>query len=432
MKKMISLSIMLFVLVGLACSQPFDTLRMMHYNILSYRTTNGLCNASNNNPDAKDAGIATIIQHEDPDIITFNEVGAGTNNIFALWNGALNTGGIDKYETVNNFNTNSNLGNILFYNGDKLGFLDQGTIEEAANGNQLVRLIDVYQLYYKDPKLATTTNADTVKLYVFVAHLKAGSGSSNETQRNQAANAIISYISTNNLQSANVILAGDLNVYDGDEPAFETLTTNGDASLEFHDPVNLVGPWNNNSSYGLVHTQSTRSSNTNGGCYSGGGMDDRFDFILANSAVMDATNGMSYEPFSYKILGQDGNRLNGTVSSPANFAAPAPVIDALYNTSDHLPVLMNLLVQQLTTTSIRELKPVPARVQQPITDVLRIFIEDRQDAQLEVYTALGNLVHQATLQPGSNSLSLGLKPGIYLLRITAKNRSQTVIKSIQI
>ena len=76
-----------------------------------------------------------------------------------------------------------------------------------------------------------------------------------------------------------VLFAGDLNIYTSTEPAYIELLdpTN---PIVLVDPIDTPGAWNNNEDFTAVHTQSTRTSSGPFGAGAGGGLDDRFDFIL--------------------------------------------------------------------------------------------------------------------------------------------------------
>ena len=101
------------------------------------------------------------------------------------------------------------------------------------------------------------------------------------------------------------------------------------------DPISTPGNWHNSSSYSLVHTQSTRSSNESDGGASGG-MDDRFDQLLISS-------GFDYIEDSYTSFGNDGNHFNSSINSGNNSAVSNSMANALYNASDHLPVYMDII-----------------------------------------------------------------------------------------
>jgi hypothetical protein len=51
---------------------------------------------------------------------------------------------------------------------------------------------------------------------------------------------------------------------------------------------------------------------------------------------------LSYIPNSYQSFGQDGNHFNLSYNNITNDVVPPYINDALYNMSDHLPVIMEL------------------------------------------------------------------------------------------
>ena len=102
-----------------------------------------------------------------------------------------------------------------------------------------------------------------------------------------------------------------------------------------------VGSWNNNSQFAQFHTQSTR---TDGGCFSGGGLDDRFDFILFSDEISVGEQKIRYIDQSYYAVGNDGRHFNQYINQNGNSAVSEEVAQALYDASDHLPVAMRLVV----------------------------------------------------------------------------------------
>lgn len=82
----------------------------------------------------------------------------------------------------------------------------------------------------------------------------------------------------------------------------------------------MIGSWNNNDFFASVHSQSTHTS---GDCFSTGGSDDRFDFILTSDEIINGTDYMKLVPGSYKALGQDGQHFNDRLTgSPQNNSVP--------------------------------------------------------------------------------------------------------------
>ena len=284
-----------------ALSQGAEVATFMEYNLLNYRNETSFCTNNNNNPITKEGYLKTIFKYVSPDLFTCNEIGSNPSNALKILDRCINVDGENRYEMAN-FNSNSSLANALFYNGEMFGLLSKEVITNDANGAQIVRLIDVFKLYYKESNLAL--GADTTFLTIFVAHFKAGNTSSDRTDRGLAAEAVMNYIE-NKPVTGNYIISGDFNTYTSSEAAIQELIFNSNSSIAFIDPVNKLGNWNNNSNYAEVHTQSTHYSSN--GCASGGGLDDRFDFILISDAIKNNIDHIDYVNNSYKALANDGN-----------------------------------------------------------------------------------------------------------------------------
>ncbi len=300
----------------------------MYYNILKFPTESSRADTLKN-----------IIEHVKPDVFIVNELASsfGGNLIMSR---ALNVNGVTHYaQAVFQDANGTDTDNQLFYNSNKIGLAEQRNINASP------RALTEYKVYYKDPNLAQT--GDTTFLYLYACHLKAGnSGNPNPTeaqQRATAAQALKNYL-TNNSRTKNVIVGGDMNIYTSSETAYSNLTTGG--SLNLYDPINQLGAWNNNYSFRNIHTQSTRSSSVSNPFAGGstGGMDDRFDMILVSNDVLNGSQGVKYVNGSYKAVGQDGNRFNGSVNDGNNAAVPQSVANSLFYMSDHLPVVMEVSV----------------------------------------------------------------------------------------
>ena len=146
---------------------------------------------------------------------------------------------------------------------------------------------------------------------------------------------------------SNIIVGGDFNFYGaGTEPAWNELTNNGVQRL--NDPTNRVGNWHDNSTFSDVHTQATRSSANPGGSGGAtGGVDDRFDFLLANNYVINGGAGVRYIPNTYDVIGNDGNKFNvSIIENLPNTDVPDSVRDALFNMSDHMPVVLQIQIDR--------------------------------------------------------------------------------------
>jgi|GEM_PF-570050 len=318
----------------LFASSAQDTLKVMHYNLLNFGTFTSYCTLENNDPDDKVDWMKEIIDYSVPDIISVNEITPNTYYHQLLLDEALNVSGRNYYEKASTTNNNnSNIVNMLYFNSNKLGLAGQDAIVT------IVRDINVYRLYYKQD--GKDNGREDMFLYCIVAHLKAGYTDSDKVKRAQMTADVMEYISDYQITEP-CLLLGDFNMQSSNEQAWVNLTQYTEPEYNFSDPAGLAGNWHNNEDYAEVHSQSTHI--TSDGCASTGGMDDRFDFILGNAALSDSERAITLINNTYATLGQDGQRLNGSLINPPNSSAPSNVISALYGMSDHLPVFVDLKV----------------------------------------------------------------------------------------
>lgn len=333
--------ILFFGLFATAHLKGSDTLKVMHYNLLNYRNSTPQCDGINNDANLKDGYLKSIFHFTKPDIFTCNELGSNLVNASRILDNALNTDGISHYEQAQYSNNSfSSITNMLFYDKQKLTLARQDAVKKDLQSVDLVRVIDIYTLYLNNSAKA---GGDTIFLKVIVAHLKAGSTNEDKTERAKMTEALMEYLNKQT-RRFNYILTGDLNVQSQSEPCFQNLVNYKIEPLRFYDPLEALGNWNDNSNYANLHTQSTRGSSGNT-CFSGGGMDDRFDFILMSKEIKDKQMKISYLENSYKALGNDGGRFNSDINGTSNKSVPKNILDALYGMSDHLPVVANFLVE---------------------------------------------------------------------------------------
>ncbi len=326
-------------IVNLLFSQ--DTIKVMQYNLLYYGKQTDFCTTTNNNVDKKNGYLKTIIQHIKPDIFSVNELDGDSeypiiDDASYLLDNALNVDGVSYYRKADF--PKVYLANTIFYNSNKLRLKE--SIPKQFTYGGVDKIFNVYKLYYNAEDLAMTE--DTAFIYCLVAHLKAGSYPENQTQRDYETNYIMDYFESIG-EAGNFLILGDFNVYSPTESAFQNLINPDNSLYTFYDPADQIGEWSRNYDYRYYHTQSTHES---GECYSGGGMDDRFDFILASNYVMSGIDHFEYITDSYKTIGQDGSNYNGSLNTSTNTSVPTNVAQALYNMSDHLPVYLELKVDQ--------------------------------------------------------------------------------------
>ena len=324
---------LLFISVTIVAQEQ---IRLMHYNLLNFGVFSSYCTIGNNDPSSKVTWLKTVADHYLPDILVVNEMSPSGYYHDLLLDEVLNTSGRNYYARAAGTNqAGAEIVNMLYYQSQKLGLADQDVIAFW------LRDINVYKLYHNHPGLSRS--ADTVFFYVISTHFKAGSSGTDKTIRAQMAGAIMDYISDHDIDEA-CLLTGDLNLQNNLEPAWAELTSANPADYRFTDPAGMEGIWHNNATFTSVHTQSTHTES--GGCKATGGMDDRFDFILINDTMTTGNGPVRYVEESYEIPGQDGQRFNGSLINPPNYSAPAEVIEALYNVSDHLPVIVTLEMEE--------------------------------------------------------------------------------------
>lgn len=413
-----------------------ETITVMQYNLTYYGSTDADpgfdCNTSTNNVASKDGYLSTILNEVNPDVFCANEImikttGDNNYNSNRILSNVLGSD-YEKAEATGYF-----IGNMLFYKKDKLGLVKQSNIDKDLSGAWLVREIDFYTLYYKDADLAT--HQDTIYMTFVVAHLKAGESS--DAERSLATAAAMDYIENNDL-GKNIFFMGDLNVYSDQDQAYQNLTNYTNSSVNFFDPVNQEGEWHNGSAYRLYHTQSTRSSsNDNGGCFVSGGLDDRFDFVLINNDIRDNISGVHYKSGSYKAFGQDASATNnGTpLNTTNNSVVSTTVAQALFDMSDHLPIVMELDITQ-GPLAINEQDVVSSlEFNNPISNELNINLALRQnirDLSINIYDITGKRIMSNPVTVKNDriyqSINTALLPqGIYILNIVDTNNQTSLV-----
>ncbi len=400
-------------------SMAQDTLTVMQYNLLyygNYQSGFADCYETNNNTQRKDECIRTLVNYVKPDIFTVCEFGATSalQNDFLRHN--LNINGANYWQSDNIINyASSNIINHIFFNAQKLGLSKHIALRTNP------RDTDVYELYLKTKSLSA---GDTIKLVCIVAHPKAGMGY--ESSRRALMQVAMDYVNQH-YPHDNALIMGDFNMYGASEPAYRLLTqTYSNPEICFMDPAALVGgvgEWNNNNQFAAFHTQSTR--NYSDECFSSGGLDDRFDFILMADEIAFSYNHLRYVQGSYHAVGNDGRHFNMSVNQGNNTAVPDEVAEALFDGSDHLPVTMKIAVDVHLGVEDLEAQSLYATVApNPASDraVVSFFNPTQGQVQLELYTLQGQLLQRYTaeLSEGSQQFELALHDittGFYFLRI---------------
>jgi hypothetical protein len=387
-------------------------LRVMHYNLLNFGINIGDCVFD----VQRYQELETILTHYRPHIFTVNEIGLSTLYPTGILNECF-TYTQAMARTISTNQAGGDRTNHLFYDQTLFGLKSESVLPSGS-----IRDISLYELYFK-PSIAL---GDTVFLSCLVAHLKAGDGSVNVNARNAAAQDIMSWVQTQG-QGKNLLLLGDLNLSNSSEATFQTLIAPSDATLAWRDPINVTSGWNGQAFAG-VHTQSTRSSGN--ACFSGGGMDDRFDFILTSRQVLDGSEGLQYVDGSYRAFGNAGNGFDqGLSCGSANPSVPNAVCLALRNMSDHLPVVMEVAIQGQRTTDLQvmaqSLQVVPSPFDQQLTLTFSAGVPRGEGWEVTLMDATGRTVGTQAWPSGQTRLIMATDAwptGLYLLRLSQGNR----------
>lgn len=426
-KLLFALSLLLFFASARAQTKTVkDTITIMHYNLLNYGYNGSTCGGFDISLANKDIQLENIIRYINPDILSVNEMGCKEIYSKRILINCLNKG-TDKYEKTDlQVSGTQNLCNALFYNKEKLGLISSSTITKTINSSNIIRAIDFHKLYVKGDYFE---NSDTIYLSQLVAHLKASDGASERAEREKAAEGIMYHLETNE-KPGNYILAGDFNVYKSSEGAYQQFTKYTNTPFRFYDPIQREGSWNNNSSFADVHTQSTRT----GSC---GGMDDRFDFVIASNHIINDSLRIRYIPNSYRAVGQDGKRFNGSVNSPTNTDVPSSIANNLYNMSDHLPVMLKLEVTYKVPTSTHsQLDHFQIKMVNPSTDGIQFNSNNSGIENLlnyQVFSLEGKILNEGILkiEAGFQNHDIEIKEkGIFIIKITDPSTQESKIQKV--
>ena len=217
--------------------------------------------------------------------------------------------------------------NALFYKISKIKLLSHQQIPTT------LRDISEYVLEIKDGP------GKGAVFRIYSVHLKSGSATSDKNKRTQEATTLRNYLDGLPLNSL-FLVCGDYNLESSSEPAYGILTGDqSDNDGRVKDPINRPGYWNDNIAFADIHTQSTRTIQFGGGA--SGGLDDRFDLILMSYAL-ETSNELIFKTGSYFAYGNDGQHFNKAINDGINGAVSSEIANALYEASDHLPVLIEL------------------------------------------------------------------------------------------
>lgn len=243
-------------------------------------------------------------------------------------------------------------------------------------------------------------------LFIFNSHFEAGDSPEDLAGRETEAREIRQFIDSNNLGDRNVIVAGDLNVSSNFESSGEN-AFNGQSSLGFLsadgdgrvlDPLfpngevvnfSIADPGVPNTQFGVdLGPQLTQSPSNGGGPLVGGGIDDRFDFILQSDELLDG-DGIASIDGTLRAFGNNGSTFNDQINDGNTIEiqglesfTTAQVLDALEAASDHLPVITDF--QLPATLEAFLLSAIPETLIQGEEASVLVGIENATDVLVSI------------------------------------------------
>jgi endonuclease/exonuclease/phosphatase family metal-dependent hydrolase len=300
---------------------PAAALRVMSYNILNYSS-------------GRTDEFRLILAETSPDVLVVQEILSQTavNTFLATVLDEVDPGEWAAGGFVNGYDTD----NAIFYRPARVQYLSHHIIDTS--------LRDIDEWTIRPAGYA----AESANLRLYVVHLKASSGTSEQQQRLAEVTAMRTRMETFPA-GQHYLVAGDFNIYTSSEPAYGyMLGTGAGMAGVVADPIDAPGSWHNSSYFAWLHTQSPRTTQFGGGA--NGGMDDRFDMILTSPALLDG-EGFEILPGSYTPYGNDGLHFNVALTdAPANQAVSAEIAQAIHDASDHLPLFADFNVPSILST----------------------------------------------------------------------------------
>lgn len=385
------------------------TMDVMCYNVLNFP------NGSNRMDTLK-----KVLSYYTPDILMLQELksGGGLDQI----TGALNELSNDHYTSgtwvpQQSGSTSYLLQQNIIYNTTMFGMAEERVILTPT------RDVNYFKLFIKDENLPVTN--DTVFLHVYVTHLKSSQGATNELARYEMAQEMRADI--NSLPANSYVLAGgDFNLYTSSEDAYQHLIATG-LTNTLVDPLGMPGNWHSSSFANKeILTQSTRLNALSDGA--GGGLDDRFDFVLQSAELQAGNNELAYVGGTYKALGNNGSCYNTDIFNCSTVNnVPDSILWALYYCSDHLPVVFSMISDIVLSVDESEI-PLFSIYPNPAQNELTIA--PRKSEALEVLIiGLTGKIHSQEIISGSTKLDVSkLRSGIYFVRVEGSSATLRFVK----
>ncbi len=323
-------------------------LRIMSYNVLRYG-----CGCQEDN-SIEHQRLSHIIKHASPDVaglVKVDAIGHGKNGApvgFAdsILKAGMNTAFPDRYAVCPFTNTaDANNINLLFYDHHKLGYAGMETLAVDETD------FNLFRLYLQSS--VSNGSKDTVFVYFVLNHTESGD---NAQKRDRQMAGVMAALHHRFTKMPNVIDMGDFNLRNTEEAGYKSLTADADAAFRFADPpfaidhsVTYPADWEKEpDAYARFLTTATRKKDDEPNkCGTGGGAKFWYDHILLSPAIASGKNGLSYQPNSFRVIGNDGNRVGRSVNAGKhpNTAVPAGIAEDLFQLSNKYPVMLELAVK---------------------------------------------------------------------------------------
>ena len=331
--------VVIFIVLGWVASASAQV-RVMHFNIAGYQ--------------GDDAAIKAVLaaMHADNkmgwaqpvDIFLFNEVTTtALPKILSAVNAATPVGTTYAQGTYTSASgeTSASGAQAMFYRSDTLTEITSGHADIFTGAS---RYCDRWQMQLKGYTSVLS------KFYVYGAHLKASTGSSNEELRRTGMVAIRANADA---LGAGVpcIYTGDYNFYNNTETGYVALIAAGNGQgIDPYGNGNWTGSTN-----AWKQTQAPMVVGYNG--MVGGGLNDRFDFIVPSLGAADG-HGISAMTSTMRVPGNDGAHYNTDINSGNNTYYSPDITrsnilaDNLGMASDHIAQLMEFQVPAKMSASL--------------------------------------------------------------------------------
>lgn len=332
MKKFIAPALFASLLIGILSPTAPAQLRVVNYNVAQL----------NGNQSALQAVFAALNSDDKPGfavaphVYAFQEMGSSDPGpLLTMLNAVAPPGvtyalGTFTINTPPNTSESSSAGaQAMYYRSDMLVEEVAGHVDISTGAGRNADRWKLKLIGYDSP---------AASFYIYSCHLKASTGSSNESQRLAGATAIRA--NADALPAGtHIIYTGDWNVYSNLESAYLKFLSVG--SGQSFDPLG-TGSWAG-AGNAIKHTQAPCR---NGCSLVAGGMDDRFDHQHFTAAFNDG-EGLSIIPGTYRSFGNDGNHYDTDINAGNNTYYPLDIPRSnalatnLKTASDHVPVVVD-------------------------------------------------------------------------------------------